>query len=230
MAAPRIRPTPRPRNLVPCSKQRCTGPATHQFSFDYQEMTVYLADYEGELPYGAHALCLRHAEAFTVPNGWQLEDRRRLEQPLFVQSAEANRPRREDDHPAMRAKRGLRVRRRADLPGGYVPSEDHPSGPLDVADRSEPSDITRRIERLARDLHDVASDSGTGPGTELSGAGDHADADGDAELDISDSAVGGIADGLVDYWDDDSTFGDELDEDESAVEDAESLRDPHLLP
>lgn len=200
-------------------------------------MTVYLADYEGELPYGAHTLCLRHAEAFTIPKGWQLEDRRRLEQPLFVQSAEANRPRREDDHPAMRAKRGLRVRRRADLPGGYVPSDDHPSGPLDVADRSEPSDITRQIERLARDLHDVASDSGAGPGTELSGtrgvtedvAEDDGDA-GDAELDISDSAVGGIADGRVDYWDDDSTFGDELDEDESAIEDAESLRDPHLLP
>lgn len=185
MAAQRTRL--RPGNLVPCSKQRCTGPATHVFSFDYQAKTVFLADYEGSLPFGAQVLCLRHAESFTIPIGWLLDDQRRREQPLFVQTPESTAPRHDEDHPAMRGRRGIEVRRRPDLPGGYVPDDEHPSGPLDVDERNEPSDITRQIDRFAHDL-----------------------------------AGGEIADGLVDYWDDDSTFGDGLDADDVAPADEDT--------
>lgn len=145
----------RVRNYVSCAKQHCAEPAAHRFSFDYNAMTVYLSDYDGsELPFGVHLLCVGHAERFVVPRGWQLHDDRALQTPLFVPEDVRMQPRRDKDHPTVRARSGIQVR---PARVGYVPTEDHPSGPLDIKDRKEAPDITRQIERLSRDLANMSS-------------------------------------------------------------------------
>ncbi len=54
-------------------------------SYDYAERTVWLDDLtQPVIPGRGYAMCEHHAERFTPPMGWRLEDRRRPVRPLFV--------------------------------------------------------------------------------------------------------------------------------------------------
>lgn len=59
-----------------CARPDCAEHATSTFGYDYRESTVWLVDLT-EAPHPAnYDLCQRHANALSVPVGWQLRDRR----------------------------------------------------------------------------------------------------------------------------------------------------------
>jgi len=59
-----------------CARPGCSAAATATFTFDAEELTVWL-DTPAEGGARAGELCERHARRLTPPQGWQLEDRRR---------------------------------------------------------------------------------------------------------------------------------------------------------
>lgn len=69
-----------------CARPGCADRATSTFEYAYAEQTVWLADLTDEPHPATYDLCRRHAEALTVPQGWQLRDRRDLV-PALVREA-----------------------------------------------------------------------------------------------------------------------------------------------
>lgn len=59
-----------------CARPGCSATATATFTFDAEEVTVWL-DAPDDRGARAGELCERHARALRPPRGWRLEDRRR---------------------------------------------------------------------------------------------------------------------------------------------------------
>jgi len=66
-----------------CARPGCSDPAAATFAYDYAAATVWLTDVADEAHPSTYDLCRRHATSMTVPNGWQLSDRRSSVTPLF---------------------------------------------------------------------------------------------------------------------------------------------------
>ncbi len=63
---------------------RCAHPPSSLLAFDYAQRATWLFDLESGGPgRGGHLLCERHANGFTPPRGWALDDRRRSMPTLF---------------------------------------------------------------------------------------------------------------------------------------------------
>lgn len=59
-----------------CSRTGCSERAGVTLTYDYARAHVWLDDLVPERDPHAYDLCGRHAGALTVPQGWQLRDRR----------------------------------------------------------------------------------------------------------------------------------------------------------
>lgn len=59
-----------------CSRTGCSEPATATLSYRYRQSQVWLDDLSPEREPHLYDLCRRHADGLSVPNGWQLQDRR----------------------------------------------------------------------------------------------------------------------------------------------------------
>ncbi|HZM37989.1 MAG TPA: DUF3499 family protein [Acidimicrobiales bacterium] len=59
-----------------CARPACGHPAVATFVYDYQARTTWLDQLARERHPMAYDLCTGHADALTVPRGWQLVDRR----------------------------------------------------------------------------------------------------------------------------------------------------------
>jgi hypothetical protein len=59
-----------------CARPGCGETATATFVYDYRERTTWLDVLADERHPMAYDLCAPHADALTVPRGWQLVDRR----------------------------------------------------------------------------------------------------------------------------------------------------------
>ena len=59
-----------------CTRPGCGDVAAATFVYDYGGRTAWLDPLAAERHPMAYDLCSRHAEAFTVPRGWRLVDRR----------------------------------------------------------------------------------------------------------------------------------------------------------
>lgn len=63
------------------------------YGFDADRLLVWIAARDpATAPLGAGTLCLRHADAMVVPQGWTLDDRRESAPRLFRPGARAARP------------------------------------------------------------------------------------------------------------------------------------------
>lgn len=60
-----------------CARPGCNAPATAVFTFDPDELIVWLDHPDDGRGARAGELCERHALTLTPPQGWQLDDRRR---------------------------------------------------------------------------------------------------------------------------------------------------------
>lgn len=69
-----------------CDRPDCAEPAIATFAYGYSERTVWLIDLNDEPHPFTYDLCGRHAEALSVPRGWELKDRREVVLP-FVREA-----------------------------------------------------------------------------------------------------------------------------------------------
>lgn len=59
-----------------CARPGCGEPAQATLAYDYAASTVWLDDLAAEAHPSLYDVCRRHADALTVPNGWELVDRR----------------------------------------------------------------------------------------------------------------------------------------------------------
>ena len=59
-----------------CARPACGGLATATLSYDYANATVWLEALAAEAHPMVHDLCDRHAARLSVPQGWELVDRR----------------------------------------------------------------------------------------------------------------------------------------------------------
>lgn len=58
---------------------RCSTPAAAVMSFNYEERTVSLVEFDVPPDLGAgYAFCTRHADRLSPPMGWTLTDRRNV--------------------------------------------------------------------------------------------------------------------------------------------------------
>ncbi|MFZ4809776.1 MAG: DUF3499 family protein [Ilumatobacteraceae bacterium] len=71
-----------------CSRTGCAAPAVATLTYQYARSLVWLDALTAERDPHCYDLCDRHAERLSVPNGWQLEDRR---QPLRLAEFAAHR-------------------------------------------------------------------------------------------------------------------------------------------
>jgi hypothetical protein len=69
-----------------CARPDCAEQATSTFGYDYRAGTVWLVDLADEPDPSTYDLCRRHANALSVPRGWELRDRRTLV-PTLVREA-----------------------------------------------------------------------------------------------------------------------------------------------
>lgn len=186
-----------------CGKQSCARPALVALTFDYRDRTVWLDDLGPLADPRSTLLCAPCAERFTVPLGWQLEDRT---SPAPA-AAPAVRPLRSPAHPAV-AVRGDHgpddVDSSLDL---RVPDEEHPSGPLNLRERNEPKAVTLELERLARHLDTIPSPTAAPPEPSRRGEAPPAIAVRPARSPAE--PVGPVTDHLDD---DEDTFGDAVDD------------------
>ena len=53
-------------------------------TYDYRHSHVWLDELTSERDPHAYDLCLRHAARLSVPHGWMLDDRRRVEHHILV--------------------------------------------------------------------------------------------------------------------------------------------------
>lgn len=65
-----------------CDRPDCAEPAIATFAYAYADRTVWLVDLSDETHPSTYDLCGRHAEALSVPKGWELRDRREVVTPL----------------------------------------------------------------------------------------------------------------------------------------------------
>jgi hypothetical protein len=65
-----------------CARPGCNGAADVTLSYDYANSTAWLDHLTPDDHPMAHDLCTAHGDSLTVPRGWKLEDRRRV-QALF---------------------------------------------------------------------------------------------------------------------------------------------------
>jgi hypothetical protein len=61
-----------------CSRTGCASPASATLQYQYGRALVWLEDLTPERDPHDYDLCDRHAARLSVPNGWNLEDRRRV--------------------------------------------------------------------------------------------------------------------------------------------------------
>jgi uncharacterized protein DUF3499 len=59
-----------------CARPGCRDAASATFVYDYAERTTWLDGLAGDVHPMAYDLCAAHADALSVPRGWQLVDRR----------------------------------------------------------------------------------------------------------------------------------------------------------
>jgi hypothetical protein len=59
-----------------CAKPGCSAAASATLGYDYQQRITWLERLAAESHPMSYDLCDAHADALTVPRGWQLEDRR----------------------------------------------------------------------------------------------------------------------------------------------------------
>lgn len=59
-----------------CSRTGCAERATVTLTYQYGQAQVWLDELHHERDPHAYDLCARHAGRLTVPQGWQLRDRR----------------------------------------------------------------------------------------------------------------------------------------------------------
>ncbi len=59
-----------------CARPACGHAAAATFVYDYQARTTWLDPLARERHPMAYDLCVAHADALTVPQGWRLVDRR----------------------------------------------------------------------------------------------------------------------------------------------------------
>ena len=63
---------------------RCARPPSSLLAFDYDRKATWLLDFDPRISGRVgHPLCDGHANGFTPPRGWDLDDRRRDMQMLF---------------------------------------------------------------------------------------------------------------------------------------------------
>ena len=65
-----------------CAKPGCNALAHATLTYDYANRTAWVERLAEEDHPMTHDLCERHANGLSVPKGWRLEDRRKVE-PLF---------------------------------------------------------------------------------------------------------------------------------------------------
>lgn len=65
-----------------CTRTCCTASATARLRYHYEVSTVWLDDVD-PAERAPFELCTDHADALSVPRGWELDDRRSRTQPLF---------------------------------------------------------------------------------------------------------------------------------------------------
>ena len=59
---------------------RCARPPSSLLAYDYDQKATWLFDFESGLSSRAgHPLCEAHANGFTPPSGWDLDDRRAMQ-------------------------------------------------------------------------------------------------------------------------------------------------------
>jgi hypothetical protein len=59
-----------------CARPACGEPATATLTYDYQARTTWLDALASERHPMSYDLCTGHADALSVPRGWNLVDRR----------------------------------------------------------------------------------------------------------------------------------------------------------
>jgi Protein of unknown function (DUF3499) len=69
-----------------CSRTGCSEAATVTLTYQYAQSQVWLDDLSPERDPHAYDLCQRHADRLTAPQGWQVRDRRRADEPVPVLS------------------------------------------------------------------------------------------------------------------------------------------------
>lgn len=67
-----------------CSRTGCAEPAVVTLSYDYARALVWIDELIGERDPHSYDLCDRHGSRVTVPQGWQLRDRRVDSAPLLA--------------------------------------------------------------------------------------------------------------------------------------------------
>jgi Protein of unknown function (DUF3499) len=67
-----------------CSRPGCSERAAVTLTYDYGHSHVWLDELHAERDPHAYDLCLRHAERLSVPHGWMLDDRRRVDHPILL--------------------------------------------------------------------------------------------------------------------------------------------------
>ncbi len=70
-----------------CDRPDCAEPAISTFAYDYADASVWLVDLNTERHPFTYDLCARHAQALTVPRGWELRDRREVVTPLVREAS-----------------------------------------------------------------------------------------------------------------------------------------------
>jgi hypothetical protein len=65
-----------------CVRPGCGAIAEATLTYHYASRTAWLDDLDGETEPATYELCTQHADRFTVPLGWDREDRRVSDAPL----------------------------------------------------------------------------------------------------------------------------------------------------
>ncbi|MGA1052881.1 MAG: DUF3499 family protein [Ilumatobacteraceae bacterium] len=63
-----------------CSRTGCSDAAVVTLSYQYANSQVWIDDLSPERDPHSYDLCGRHGERLTAPRGWQVRDRRRVDQ------------------------------------------------------------------------------------------------------------------------------------------------------
>ena len=65
-----------------CVRPGCGAPAEATLTYHYASRTAWLDDLDGDPDPATYELCTQHADRFTVPIGWNREDRRTSDAPV----------------------------------------------------------------------------------------------------------------------------------------------------
>jgi hypothetical protein len=61
-----------------CARPGCAAPAVATLTYAYAERAAWLGDLGDDRHPMTYDLCARHADGLAVPQGWHLDDRRRV--------------------------------------------------------------------------------------------------------------------------------------------------------